>query len=73
MHAIAKREGWESKTLSRGGVFHVIEFWVEGGFMIEVLTPEMQAEYTGGVSIEGWRAMLEAKASSHREPILQHA
>lgn len=62
VHAIAQREGWQSKTCCRGGVFHVIEFWVEGCFMIEVLTPEMQAEYTGGVSIEGWRAMVEARA-----------
>lgn len=62
VHAIAQREGWICRTLSRGGVFRVIEFWVENCFMLEVLTSEMQAEYTGRVTIEGWRAMLAAGA-----------
>lgn len=62
VHAIAAREGWVCKTLSRGDVFHVIEFWVENCFMLEVLTTEMQAEYTSRVTIPGWRAMLAAGA-----------
>lgn len=45
--AIASREGWPVKYRKRGGVFGVLEFWVEGTRMIEVLTPEMQAEYLG--------------------------
>lgn len=45
--AIANREGWPVKYRKRGGVFGVLEFWVEGTRMIEVLTPEMQAEYLG--------------------------
>jgi|SRR3954447_15630158 len=43
--AIARREGWLAKYRKRGGLFGVIEFWVEGGQLIEVLTPEMQREY----------------------------
>jgi hypothetical protein len=43
--AIARREGWPAKYRKRGGLFGVIEFWVEGGQLIEVLTPEMQREY----------------------------
>lgn len=43
--AIAEREGWEAKYRKRGGAFGVIELWVEGWRMIEVLTPEMQQEY----------------------------
>ena len=43
--AIARREGWPAKYRKRGGAFGVIELWVEGWRMIEVLTPEMQAEY----------------------------
>lgn len=58
VHAIAQREGWISRTLSRGGVFRVIEFWVENAFLLEVLPPEMQAEYTSRMTIDGWRAML---------------
>lgn len=45
--AIADREGWTAKYRKRGGVFGVIEIWVEGWRMIEVLTPEMQREYLG--------------------------
>lgn len=45
VYAIAKREGWPAKYRKRGGAFGVIEFWVEGSRMIEVLTPPMQAEY----------------------------
>jgi hypothetical protein len=43
--AIAAREGWEAKYRKRGGLFGVIEFWLENRVMIEVLTAEMQAEY----------------------------
>jgi hypothetical protein len=43
--AIARREGWPAKYRKRGGAFGVIEMWIEGRQMMEVLTPEMQAEY----------------------------
>ncbi len=43
--AIARREGWPAKYRKRGGLFGVIELWIERHQMIEVLTPEMQREY----------------------------
>ena len=43
--AIAEREGWPAKYRKRGGLFGVIELWIEGRQMMEVLTPEMQSEY----------------------------
>lgn len=43
--AIARREGWVAKYRKRGGQFGVIELWIEGRQMMEVLTPEMQGEY----------------------------
>lgn len=43
--AIAEREGWPVKYRKRGGFFGVIEFWIEGRQLAEVLTPEMQTEY----------------------------
>lgn len=58
--AIANREGWTCRTLSRGGAFHVIEVWVENCFLLEVLPADMQAEYVSRVTIEGWEAMLAA-------------
>lgn len=56
--AIAARESWPAKYRKRGGVFGVIEFWVENRFMIEVLTAEMQAEYLAAATPQAWRAML---------------
>ena len=61
--AIAAREGWPAKYRKRGGVFGVIELWIEGRQMVEVLTPEMQAEYLGAMSIENWKGMLAARAT----------
>ena len=43
--ALARREGWPAKYRKRGGMFGVIELWIEGRQMMEVLTPEMQREY----------------------------
>ena len=60
--AIARREGWPAKICSRGGKFGVIEIFVEGTRMIEVLTPAMQAQYLDAVTIPNWRAMLAAGA-----------
>ncbi len=47
--AIAAREGWRAKLMSRKGSFDLIEFWVENSVMIEFLTPEMQATYLARV------------------------
>jgi len=38
----------------------VLELWVEGSRLIEVLTPEMQAEYAEALKLENWRGMLKA-------------
>jgi hypothetical protein len=58
--AIAARENWPAKYRKRGGMFGVIEIWIEGRQMIEVLTPEMQAEYRATMSAENWRAVLNS-------------
>jgi len=58
--AIAQREGWSAKYCKRGGKFGVIELWIEGRQMMEVLTPEMQREYLDCVTIANWRRMLAA-------------
>ena len=47
---IGAREGWRARTFGRGTrgqqpFFHVIEFWVENRFMIEVASPDMEREY----------------------------
>jgi hypothetical protein len=56
--AIADREDWPVKYCRRGGKFGVIELWVEGCQLVEVLTPEMQAEYLDTITISNWQAMI---------------
>lgn len=57
--AVAAREGWPAAVCNRGGLFDVIEIYVEGSRMIEVLTAEMQADYLRTMTVPNWRAMLE--------------
>ncbi|MEH1868560.1 MAG: hypothetical protein V7K69_26675 [Nostoc sp.] len=42
---IGKREGWRVLRCNRDSFFDVIEFWLENTVMIELLTPEMSAQY----------------------------
>jgi hypothetical protein len=56
--AIAQRESWSAKCCRRGGKFGVIELWIEGRQMIQVLTPEMQREYLDCMTIANWKRML---------------
>ena len=56
--AIAAREGWTARHCLRGGRFGVIELWVEGCQLVEVLTPEMQRQYLDTITIENWERML---------------
>jgi hypothetical protein len=66
--AIAEREGWSAKYCSRGGKFGVIEIWIEGRQMMEILTPEMQREYLDCVTIDNWRRMLAAFPNAAKVP-----
>ncbi len=45
IYAIGKREGWITRKCDRGGVFNVIEFWLENKFMLELLTEAEQIRY----------------------------
>src|SRR3954454_4312615 len=55
LHRIARAAGWRSRTARREGAFRVVELWLENWFMLEALTPTMQAEY---------RAALERRVAS---------
>lgn len=59
--AIAERNGWHAKYCRREDRFGLIEMWVEGCFLAEILTPEMQREYVDTVTVDNWRNMLEAR------------
>jgi len=58
--AIAKREGWRCFTANRGGgIFQLIELWIENRFLLEVNTPEMTEAYQSMVNPENWAKFLE--------------
>jgi hypothetical protein len=42
--AVGQREGWRAERCSRGP-HDVIELWVENRVMLELMTPEMTADY----------------------------
>jgi hypothetical protein len=42
---IGKREGWRVLRCNRDSFFDVIELWLENKVMLELLTPEMAAQY----------------------------
>jgi hypothetical protein len=56
---IAAREGWRTRRFSRGnGAFDVIEFWIENRQMIELLTPEMAAQYLASLAPENLERLV---------------
>ena len=59
--AIGRREGWTAMTCNRGP-FRVIELWIEGRVLAEVLTAEMQQEYLASMTPANWQAMMAAGA-----------
>jgi hypothetical protein len=67
---IGRRYGCHTILCDRGP-FRVIEFWVDNAQMVEMLTPEMQAEYQRSVTPDGFRAMLANvwKLTSEGEPL----
>lgn len=64
---LAEEQGWCCRELRRGGVFSLIEFWVENRLLIELLTPEMSAEYRAVVTPSSWSAMLAAGLAHRQE------
>lgn len=62
--AIAAREGWAAKYRKRGGLYGVIELWIEGRQMIEVLPPAMQAEYRAGMTRDHWQRVAARRFSA---------
>lgn len=66
VHAVAEREGWPVRYCRRADRFGVIEVWIDGCNLVEVLTAEMQREYLETVTVAGWKAMLAAGAPGHK-------
>jgi hypothetical protein len=57
---IGHREGWRVVRCNRDSFFDVIEFWLENRIMIELLTPEMAAQYLAATHPENLQQMFAA-------------
>ena len=57
IEAIAAREGWRTKVVSRGDRFRVIEMWINDYHLLEWLTPEMQLPYDN--TVQGMLAAIK--------------
>ena len=55
---IAAREGWRVERHDRGGAFEVLEFWIEGRLLLEVLTPEMARRYLDFMTPHNYAALF---------------
>lgn len=53
--ALAATAGWTARVCNRGGLFDVVEVWVDDRFMIEALTPAMQRDYVAAMTPANWR------------------
>jgi hypothetical protein len=67
--AIGEREGWRAVRCTRGDhFFDVIELWIENSTLIEVLTPEMQAQYLSFATPENFRELAARAGASAVAP-----
>lgn len=57
--ALAKREGWFTRSEDRHLPFGVIEVWIEDHILFEVLTADQRADYVNAMTIEGWHGFLD--------------
>ena len=64
---IGRRYGCHTSLCQRGPYFRVIEFWVDNCLMLEMMTPEMQAEYQATITPENWRNMLAQRGVGDAE------
>jgi len=42
--ALAQGVGWHARVCNRGGLFDVVEVWVENAYLVEVLDPTQLAD-----------------------------
>jgi hypothetical protein len=56
--ALARREGWLAQRSDRGGLFTVVEFWVENKFLLEVLSAAEQRRYVENLTATRLRTLF---------------
>jgi hypothetical protein len=52
---LAAEAGWPARVCHRGEFFRCVEVWVDGIAVLEILDPQMQAEYRASMTPQNWR------------------
>lgn len=62
--ALAEKAGWPARICARGGgFFELVEVWVEGAFMLEMLDPAQTAHYERVATLENLKRHLAEMAA----------
>ena len=61
---LADAHGWRTLHCNRGGMFEVIELWIENVTLLEVLTVEMQGSYLKTNNPSNWRQVFNLPAKA---------
>jgi hypothetical protein len=56
--AIGAREGWLAQRSDRGGLFSVVELWLENKFLLEVVPDEERLNYSDNVTMDRFSALF---------------
>ena len=56
--ALAEAAGWHARVCNRGGMFSLVEVWVENAYLVEVLDPEQMADYRSSMTLETWKRVF---------------
>lgn len=67
--AIARAAGWPARLCNRGGLFELIELWVEGAFLIELFDPAQAEHFARVMSADQWAALLAAGSPPELQPV----
>jgi len=70
--AIARAAGWPAEICDRAGFFSLVEVWVDDVTSVEVLDPEMLAQYRKTFTAKTWKAVLsEAPVASEGADMIE--
>jgi hypothetical protein len=57
--ALAHAAGWHARICNRGGLFDVVEVWVENAYLVECLDPTQLADYRRSMTADNWKRRFD--------------
>ena len=52
---LACAAGWHARICNRGGLFDLVEVWVENAYLVEVLDPRQARDYRRSMTVDNWK------------------